>query len=550
MFARIFASIFAALMAFLNFFTPLLGSYSFAVDTSVQGEVLANPVSNINVWNMKSSGFDTAQANDDNNIFDFVEYVQLMQCSGGSVQRDLFVNPLDTSVLDDYDFAPLLANCRGILSLGAKPHLKLGSVPLKYSAGSSSEQAFGTNIYPPDDYNIYYNYISALAKALVDEFGAEEVLTWRFGVMTEFENSNWFMARSGKPEDSAVEYCKLYDFTVAALQDTVGEAVFVGAHAMAVTEGLWDEAVFIRHCANGINCKTGRVGSRLCFLSASFYDSKPGVYTAGMTLPETIDYLRSTAESVGLNSLIYGVDEGRLLCGAASGTVGDELVTRICGYTYQAAYDARIIKQMFDNGIDYFSSWGYLSGGIFKGNPTVSYHVAKNAARFAGCRSLKVTRTGKGLIPKAQVQSAAALDSDSGTVHIMAYNFKNSLDYRRNADIKITLNSPELEGKRVRITKYVIDDSCNYFDEWVEDRKALGIDDSCFSWSPDDPQIDSTTTLADARAREIYFNELYPKYTECSRLVPSETVIKADATIVLKDTLSPNGVIFYEIIPC
>ncbi|MBR5497677.1 MAG: hypothetical protein IKV76_06815, partial [Clostridia bacterium] len=347
-----------------------INKYSFTVDTDTKGNTLANPVSNVNIWSIEGDPFVNAVASEENNIFEFVEYIQLMQCSGGTETRDLFKNPTDTSVTDDYDFTRLINNCRGVLNLGAKPMLKLGSVPLKYTKDASTEAGFGMNPYPPDDFDVYYNYIAALAQALVDEFGKEEVLTWRFGVMTEFENYDWFKTQSEDPAESAEAYCKLYDYTVQALIDVIGEDVFVGAHAMAVTEGLWDETEFIIHCAEGTNYKTGKKGTKICYLAGSFYDYCPGEYTQGFTLPETIVHLRFAAESVGLDNLIYGIDEGRLLVGNEAGGSNNELLTRICGYTYQASYDARLYRQMFENDINYFSSWGYLSGGLLSGNPT------------------------------------------------------------------------------------------------------------------------------------------------------------------------------------
>ena len=130
----------------------------------------------------------------------------------------------------------------------------------------------------------------------------------------------------------------------------------------------------------------------------------------------------------------------------------------------------------------------------------------------------------------------------------MAYNFKNDVDYGKTADIKLNVNLPQSDVKKVKVISYVIDDSCNYFDEWVEDRKTYNIGDDCFGWSPDDPEIDSTITLKDEKARNIYFNELYSKYTECSKLVPTEeTVTVKDGRITLNTTLDPHAVIFYEI---
>lgn len=543
-----FSYIITAIIVLFSGGVDSINNTEFNVDATSVSYELTNPASNVNIWSISGNPFVDKKINDENNIFEFVEYVQFMQCSGGNAERDLFVDPYDKTVLDDYDFTVLIDNCRGVLELGAKPFLKLGSVPLKYSAKADPNAYFGTNIYPPDDYNVYYNYIAAIAQALVDEFGKDEVLTWRFGVMTEYENASWFMANSGNPDESATEYCKLYDYTVQALLDIIGKDIFVGAHSMTVTEGLWDEALFINHCANGINHKTGEKGSRICYLSASFYDAAPGEYTSGYTLPETIAYLRNTAEKAGLNNLIYGIDEGRILCGNSSGTDSDELLNRTCGYTYQAAYDARLFKQMFVNRIDYFSAWGYLSNGFFDGNPTVSYHVAKHAAKFGACKLVDTTKTKSDYVYGAEVDSVSALSPDGKTLHIMAYNFKNDVEYKYDADLKFSVNLPEGFGEKAKITSYVINDDCNYFDEWVKDRETYGIGDDCFAWSPDDPCIDNPTTLKDPEAREIYQNELYAKYTECSKLTPVEQTVDVNSgQIELNITLDPNAVVFYEI---
>ncbi len=526
----------------------VFNKYTFTVDAEKTGDVLPNTVSNVNIWSIEGNPFVNAQVNEEHNIFEFVEYVQFMQCTGGTEARDLFKDPLDKAVLDDYDFTVLIENCRGVVNLGAKPLLKLGSVPLKYSKNATLDHGFGMNPYPPDDYDVYYDYIYAIGKALVDEFGKEEVLSWRFGVMTEYENADWFITEGEDPDKTAKEYCKLYDYTVEALIASIGKEVFVGAHSMTVTEGLWDEEIFIKHCAEGKNYKTGKTGTRLCYLSASFYDHSPGEYTEGKTLPETIDYLRTVAEKYGFNNLIYGIDEGRLLVGTTSGKDTDELLTRTVGYLYQAAYNARLTKQMFESGIDYFSAWSYLSGGFFSGNPTVSYHVAKRASQMAGSKLVLTNADKKGVIFGGEVDAVSAFNEETNTLHIMAYNFKNDLEYNTDAEITFNVNAPQLKDGKAEITIYKIDDNCNYFDEWVKDREAYGIGDDCFAWSPEDPEIDNPTTLADEEARKIYFDELREKYGEASVLEPQkETATVKDGKITLDITLGGHEVVFYEI---
>ncbi len=542
-----FMSIITCLTFFFSSFGSLFKSTSTVqidVDSSALGMTIPNAVDNINVWHMGTS-FYNAERNSEYDVFEFVKYVQLMQCTGGTADRDLFVDPYDTSTLTDYKFDTLIENCRGILNLGAKPHLKLGGVPLKFTSGYQMG-GFDMNVYPPDDYVAYYGYIKAIAEALVEEFGVDEVKTWRFGCMTEYENGDWFMAKSGKPEDSAIAYCKLYDYTVQALVDVIGEDVFVGAHSMTVTEGLWDEEIFIRHVAEGTNYANGQKGTRICFLSASFYDYKPGEFTSGYTLPETIGYLKNKAEKYGLENLIYGIDEGRLLVGNARGKDNDELLNRTVGYTWQAAYDARLFSQTILSGADYFSSWNFLTNGNLDGYPIISYHVASNLAKFEGCKLLSAqTREVKTSL-KVEIGNLCAVDTETGVIRAMVYNFKNNINYKGKADV--TLNIPAETGKKYKVTQYLVNDDCNYFDEWQEDRKTYNITDDCFSWSPDDPMLDSTVTLSDPKAREIYNTELRAKYEECAVLTPTEFEVEAvEDALSINIMLEASNVVFFEI---
>jgi hypothetical protein len=132
----------------------------------------------------------------------------------------------------------------------------------------------------------------------------------------------------------------------------------------------------------------------------------------------------------------------------------------------------------------------------------------------------------------------------------MAYNFKNSLDYTSTIKTQYVINMPKYDGQTFKVKTYVIDDDCNYFDEWCEDRETYNITNDCFNWSPQDPQIDSPTTLMDENARNIYFNELYPKYTEASKLTPVDSVATVEyGKLIIDAELDPHAVVFFELTP-
>ncbi len=518
----------------------------FYIDTSDTGDVIPNIASVSNIWDMGTSFYNISK-NEKYDVFEFVDYIELMQCTGGTASRDLFKDPSDTSTMTDYDFTHLIENCRGIVNIGAKPWLKLGSVPVKFTTDAVMG-GFDMNVYPPDDYNVYYAYIKAIAEALVAEFGLEEVKSWRFGCMTEFENGDWFKAKSGTPEDSAEEYCKLYDYTAQALIDVIGDDVFISAHGMVVTEGLWDESIFIKHAAQGKNYANGKTGSHINCISISFYDESPGKFTKGYTLPKAIASVKAAAEKYGLTSLIYGVDEGRILTGNTAGATDNQLLSRTVGFTWQAAYDARIFKQAIDSSMNYFSSWSYLSGGLTEGYPTVSYHVLNNLSKFENSKKVKTEAAKVNARLGVETDCLAGWNEAAKTLYIMAYNFKNQQNYSNNADLNFEINVPMFDGKTVSVTKYLINDDCNYFDEWQEDRIKYGITDDCFSWSPDDPQIENIIILNNDAARQIYFKNLQSKYEECAQLAPvTETITIKDGKVNLSETLSGSNVVFYEI---
>ena len=521
------------------------GSIRFGADCARAGEKIGNKASNINLWRFQT--LVSEQSGEGADLRPFVEYVHFMQATGSSPDRDLFKNPADLTVLDDYRFEPLGEACAKVLAFGAKPHIKM-SVPGKYSPNGTLGD-FSTNVYPPDDFALYERYIAAMARYLVERFGTDEVKTWRFGVLTEFENPGWFKARSGSAEETRDAYFKLYDHTVAALVKEIGPDVFVGAHAMACTEGLWDERDLLDHCASGINNATGQVGTPIRFFACSYYDTKPGSPNP-RGLVAVIDAIRQRASEVGLNDLIYGVDEGRILSGVHPGTKAADLTARTVGRTYQAAFDARLYKQMTDHDIDYFSAWSHSSGEPYCGYPTVGYYVAKYFAEFKNACSVPVETLDSALADKVEV--GAVVGVEPFMVRVMAYNFKDDWDYDGKASVTLELAASAFAGQTVEITETKIDDSVNFFVQWEKDRAELALGDAFGSWSPDDPSLDSPLTLSENPALQTYETKLRGRYVEIANSLKSTVstvTVPNDGKITLSVELPRQAVVFYTIKP-
>ena len=500
---------------------------TFVVDATKPSDALPNPSQMLVSWHVPTR-YDLSQLLDkDWDVRGFAEWVEIMAATGGNDERDCFRNPKDRAVTDDYDFSRLVDGCRAILSLGMKPYIKLGNVPTKLSSNIDSGD-FNMNVRPPDDYSAYGRYMEACAQALLAAFGKEELLKWRFAVLTEYENGGWFKDASGDPERTFQAYCLLYETTVAAFGRVVSPELTFGAHAMAVTEGLWDERRFFAFVA------VRRLP--LKFVTASFYDRKPGVPTTGLSLPKTLTHLRVAAEKAGLKGLFYGVDEGRILSGVTSGAWHDQLPLRIVGDTYQAAYDARIVRMLFDAGADYFASWGYMSGPsvLFGGVPSVSFHVAKEAAKFKGLRRLPVVAAG-GDRPDLEMEAVAAIDDTGRRLQVMVYSFTNTLHAAGSSRMRFAVKLPESwRGQKVALTQRLVDDRVNWFAQWRNDRAKWGVPDKGFRWSPDDPSVLSFGGLIDTNLSARFQKELLPRYRSQAHLKPETKAVAVDDSDALK----------------
>lgn len=517
-----------------------------AVTVSVEGtrpgRTLPNAQQTLTLWHLAEGAYTNTERNAEWDVTEFAEYVEIMGATGGSPERDCLRNPGDRTVLDDYDFSRLVSGCRNIVRLGLKPYLKLGNVPGKFTSDYNGGH-FAMNIRPPTDESAYVRYMAACAKALLDAFGRDELLKWRFAVLTEYGNAGWFKAASGNAEETFRAYCRLYEITAAAFTGTISPDITIGAHAMAVTKGLWDERRFIRYAAEH--------GLPLKFVTASYCDARPGRFSSGMSVPSKIAYLRDAAVSAGLTNLFYGVDEGRIHSGAKGADRGGaQLPLRIVGDTFQAAYDARTVKQIFDSGAEYFASWGYLSGPdtFFEGLPSVSFHVARESARFKGMRRLPVAVSGsarKGV----EADAVAALSPDGGTLRIMAYAFRNEQFAKGVTPFHIAVKLPAgWAGREISVTRKQVDDDANWFDEWRAERVKRKIDNDRFAWSPDDPAPMGSLGLKSETDRELFQKEIEPKLRACARLGSRTERMRApDGELSLDCALPDNAVLFIEL---
>ena len=138
-----------------------------------------------------------------------------------------------------YNFSYVDQIYDGLLASGVRPFVELSFMPGKLAQRPLRHPFWDRpNVSPPKDYARWDALITALARHLIDRYGAEEVSRWYFEVWNEPNLGFW----GGRPRQAT--YWELYDHTARALK-AVDVRLRVGGPATA--QAAWVSA-FIRHC--------------------------------------------------------------------------------------------------------------------------------------------------------------------------------------------------------------------------------------------------------------------------------------------------------------
>lgn len=518
-----------------------------SVDVTRPGRVLPNTSQVLTVWNGVSADWSVPD-NRDYPTRDFIEYVEMMSCTGGNAERDLFRNPADRSVLDDYDFTRLVTACRGILAHGAKPYLKLGNVPVKFTDDYDGGE-FSMNIRPPADHLVHYLYMRACAAALKAAFGRDEVRTWRFAVLTEADNIGWFRAKSKDKAEIREAYFMLYDYAAQAFEEELGGGLVFGSHLLYPGDAKISQFSvedFVAHCARGTNAATHRVGAPLRLLTVSYYGRPDGDDDSQGRCTE----IRRVSEAVaqaGFTNVVMGVDEGRVMT-ATRGRNGCDLAARAVGQSYEAAFDVRVMREIVDAGQDYFATWGYFSGPDirFAGVPSHHYFTSRELALFKGLRRLPASVSGP-LPPKEELDAVAGVSVDGRTVRAVVGRFRDRLVFTNRLETAVAFRLPKAwAGRGVRVSVLTLDDRNNWFGDWQRDRVRHGIADNDFNWSPDSFSVMSGKGLREEAKRKV-FESLQGAYSAKAASVRPNVrnlTVTADGLLTVPIDFAGNGASF------
>ena len=380
---------------------------------------------------------------------------------------------------------------------GMKPLAQMGFMPEALSVkpqpyrhnwkpGDPYDDIYTGWRYPPKDYNKWGELIYQWVKHSVERYGKQEVESWYWELWNEPDSKYW--------GGTAEEYCKLYDYTSAAVKKALPTARVGGPH---ITGPAGENAAkflttFLNHCASGRNYATGETGAPLDFIafhakgSPRFVDNmvRMNMGTQLRQISKGFEIVASSVKFKNLPIIIGESDpEGCAACGMTvypqngyrNGTMYSSYTAASFAKIYDIAgyYKVNLLgvvswsfefedqpwfhgfRDLATNGIDkpvlnVFRMFGMMSG------------TRVESKSNAGIAWENVIETGvRGDNP--DINSLATIKKNEATVLI--WNYHDDDKPVADADVNVVLNG--ISARKVEIIQYRIDrDHSNSYEVW------------------------------------------------------------------------------------
>lgn len=455
----------------------------------------------------------------------YVTSYNLVRMLGGRTDDlNTFYQGVDASGNIITDFSGLITSMNNFMQTGFKPRIVLDNVPWEMSLPRIVD-TFG-NSKPPTDYDIWRQYINVYLQTLVDEYGMEEVKTWRFRVGTEpnYTPDHW---RGTKDE-----FFKHYDITVDEVLQVIPDAIIGPGNLL--TEGVATYTTeLIDHCANGTNFATGEKGTKMDFFSISYYEK---IDLNTVKLPAVAELYRSKLNSYAqFSNIPFDIQE--------FGMLRDENAKRglslVDATELGASWYATIADIAYQYGITEIYDWGQEveASNLPQGrkNVTSMLQMMEGGDRVSAMTTLSGYA---GAIPVVK----------DNKIYVLVYNHNPS----RTSTSGRTLY-PQIEGGAITANN-----------EWTMNEWTVDKTHSVFMHELYQDVIDAGVPIIDGRIYgnrpSDYFEEGWkdvlntnlPKYqmmSELSQTVTDSIVETRDNNITLQIDLEPHSVKLIELIP-
>lgn len=383
----------------------------------------------------------------------------------------------------------------------SKPFFELGFMPMDLVDPRFFQKSNAWSNYhdykevgwacPPKDYQKWHDFILHLVQHCVDRYGQEEMLTWYWELWNEPDIFYW--------RGTIEEFCKLYDYTEAAVHAALPDARLGGPATCGPSEGspghlFLDQ--FLDHCANGTNAVTGQQGTRLDYVT---FHVKGGGFPFKVNAPKATPSVKLLIEQVKFGLEIikkHGYGDREVVLseadpdGWAAGGMYDNQNMNFRNTEYYASYIASSYYHIDRIGRELQMdvrplAWAFMFVGerCFEGTRTfstqginkASFNLFKLFARMGTQRlSLKSSQAKDvlayedrfGSEEKPDVSGMAALAED-GTLQALLYSHHDDWDVHENFRVELLLENLPFSGAVIVEHSRIDAAHSNAYAEWV-----------------------------------------------------------------------------------
>jgi xylan 1,4-beta-xylosidase len=404
----------------------------------------------------------------------------------------------DWTISDQVYDAITGAGFRPLIELGFLPRdlvpAGLGTSDWERDVGLENYESDGLWKHPPKDYDKWAELVYQFITHLVARYGREEVERWRFELWNEPDIPHYWLG-------SLEEYCRLYDYSVAAAERALPTVCIGGPGSTSPNNVPAGEFLdgFLKHCTLGQNATSGETGTRLDFIS---FHTKGAHYTTRRyyNLRQPIPH-ETASSAVMMHDIRAGLDiiarypelrhKPVLVdeCDPAVGTIygvfdnPNFVITNTQHYpTFLCALVKRVLdlNKEYGDPISLITTWAFYFEGkrFFEGNRTLvtNENIEKpvlNAFRLLGrlghTRLAAHSSQGRDVLaehaPQAEVDALAALSGKRVTVLI--WHQADEWWLAGDGEVSVRLANLPFRGDAVLSHYRIDDDHSNSYAEWV-----------------------------------------------------------------------------------
>lgn len=395
-----------------------------------------------------------------NNIgFNYFRIHGIFHDNMGVYSEDKQGNPIYNWTYVDkfYDF---------LQDIGMKPFVELGFMP------EALMSEYGTHFWwkaittPPKSYDKWYSLVKEFVIHLIERYGLEEVLTWRFEVWNEpnLVSKFWY----GTQE----EYFKLYEYSAKAVKD-VDSRLIVGGPAIAggnPSSWSWIKA-FIEYCRSN--------NVPFDFISSHSYDSgmdfTEGVQVRKLNIKDrvinSVEGVRKIMDEMGVDVPLHYTEWGS--CTTLFDIIQD--------MEFTAPFILRNIKRV-QGKVDSFSYWTHSDvfeeQGIAKKPFENGFGLINiNGLRKAAFNSyVMLNMLGENEIKTECEDAFVTFSENEEKFQVLLWNYEplkeieahDKFEYNEEDRENVELSFKNIEGN-YKLERYQIDKyHSNVFQKWVE----------------------------------------------------------------------------------